>query len=194
MTQVKKHVDSLTAVLVLVNGTVPCVTVGTDAALSILPAIFPYAVTNNLAFLSTNVPSSLYLRFPKHTLPGFLKDAPQFLLDNPIALQKQYLKIKDDPNMKMRRADFHKAVKTSEQDALEMLVDFFDRLDGLEPQSIAGIVPLYEAPQNITKVPALMGTSATKKVKDSPVRPQSRSARRFARTTVCLFLLLIPGS
>ena len=187
MAQIKKHVDSLTAVLVLVIGTVPCVTVGTDAALSMLSAIFPYAITDNLAFLSTNVPSPLYVKFPQHTLPGFLKDAPQFLLDNPVALQKNYLKIKDGPDTRMIRADFRKAVKTSEQDALEMLVDLFDRLDSLEPQSIAGIVPLYEAPQNITKTPALMGVSATTQAKDSPVRPQSRSARRSARTTVCLF-------
>ena len=187
VTQIKKQFDSLTVVLVLVNGTVPYVTVGTDYTLSMLSTVFPNPVNNNLAFLFTNVSSPIELNFPQHTLPGFLKDTPQFLLDNPIALQKKYLKIKDDPGMKMIKADFHKAVKNSEQDALEMLVDFFDRLDSLEPQRM---VPLNKAPLNITRVRALMGAAATKKAKDPTVKTHSGSAR----TTVCLFQLLIPGS
>ena len=160
MTQIKKHINSLTAVLVVTNGTVPRVTVGTDYGLSMLSAIFPNAVTNNLAFLSTNVSSPLYLNY---TLPGFLKDAPQFLLDNPIALQKKFREIKDGPDMKMRRSDVHKEIKAIEQNTLEMLVDFFDLLDSLEPQSI-------KAPQNIiTKILALMKAAATKKAKGSAV-------------------------
>ena len=178
MTQIKTHVDSLTAVLVLVNGTVPSVSVGTDAALSMLSAIFPNAVANNLAFLYTNVTSSVYLNFPQYTLPGFLKDAPYFILDNPIALQKKYLEIKDVPAMKMRMADFHEVVKTSEQSALEMLVDLFDRLDSLEPQPM--VLP-NKASRNIAGVFALIGAAATKKAKDSAVKTHSRSARTIVR-------------
>ena len=162
MTNIKKHVDSLTAVLIIANGTVPRVTIGTDYALSMLSTIFPNAVTNNLAFLFTNVSSPLFLNFSQDTLPGFHKDAPPFLLDNPIALQKKFLEIKDGPDVKMRKAKFHKLIKTSEQSALEMLVDFFDRLDSLEPRSITDIDPLYKAPQNITESLAPMETAATK--------------------------------
>jgi hypothetical protein len=156
MAQIKKHFDSLTAVLILANGTESRVTVGTNCALSILSAIFPNIVPNNVAFLFTNVSSPIYFNFPQHTLPGFLKDAPHFLLDNPIALQKKYLKMKDGPNMKMRRTDLHGAVKAIEQNALETLVDFFDRLDSLEPLSTASIVPLYKEPQYIAEILALM--------------------------------------
>ena len=69
-----------------------------------------------------------------------LQDAPQFLLNNPIALQKKYLKLKDDPNMKKTKTELRKAVKAGEQSALRMLVDLYDWLDGLEPQQTAEIV------------------------------------------------------
>ena len=166
MTQIKKHFDSLTTVLVLANGTVPRVTVGTAYTLSILSAIFPNVVDNNVAFLLTNVPSPIYLNFPQHTLPAVLKDAPQFLLDNPIALQKRYLKIKDGTNIKTRRTNLRRVVKTGEQSALEMLVNFFDRLDSLEPQSTTNIGPLYK---DVTNILVLMKAAVASKAKVSAV-------------------------
>jgi hypothetical protein len=170
VTQIKKHLDPLTAVLVLVNGTVPRVTFGTDYAFSILSAIFPNAVASNVALLFTNVSSPICFNFPQHSLPEFLKDAPQFLLDNPIALQKKYLKIKDGPNKRMRRPGIPKVVKTAKQYTLEMLVDFFYWLDRLEPQSMENTVPLYKEPQNIiTTILALMEAVAAKKAKGSSV-------------------------
>ena len=114
-TQIKDYIGSINAILVLANGTVPHVTVGTKCALSILSAILPNTVTKNVAFLFTNVSSPIYLNFPKHTLPEFLIAAPHFLLDNPIALQKNYLKMKDGPNRRMRKANLHEVVKAIEQ-------------------------------------------------------------------------------
>ena len=166
MTQIKEHLDPLTAVLILANGTAPKITVGSDYALSMLSAIFPNAVTNNLAFLFTNVSSPLFLNFRQDTLPSILKDAPQFLIDNPIVLQKRYLKIKDSPKVKMKTAYCHEVVKTGERNALEMLVDFFDWLDSLEPQSTTDIVPLDNTPQTI---PALAEVAASREAKDYDV-------------------------
>ena len=132
--QIKNHIDSVNAVLVLANGTVPRVTAGTDYALSTLSAIFPNTLANNIAFMFTNASGPLHWNFSEDTTPNVLKGVPRFLLDNPIALQKKYLKLKNDPNMKIERARLCKAVKAGEEDALEMLVDLFDWLDGLEPQ------------------------------------------------------------
>jgi len=133
--QIKNHIDSVNAVLVLANGTVPRVTVGTDYALSTLSAIFPNTLANNIAFVFTNVSSPLHWNFSEDTIPSVLEGAPQFFLNNPVALQKKYLKLENDPNMKIGRAIFRKAVKAGEVYALEMLVDLFDWLDDLEPQS-----------------------------------------------------------
>ena len=143
-TQIKHHIDSVTAVLVLADGAVPRVTVGTDYALSTLSAILPKSLASNTAFLFTNVSSPLHWSFSRDALPEVLKDAPQFLLNNPIALQREYSKLKVGPNMNNERANLRKAMESAEQNALEMLVDLFDWLNSLEPQSITGIVSLFE--------------------------------------------------
>ena len=146
-TQIKNHIDSVNAVLILANGTVPRITVGTDYALSTLSAIFPKTLAENIAFVFTNVSSRLSWNFSQDTVPEVLKNAPQYLLDNPIALQKKYLELKNDQDKKVRNK-LHKAVKAKEQGALETLVDLFDWLDGLTPQPTTAIVTLYEKSQS----------------------------------------------
>jgi hypothetical protein len=131
--QIIKHVASVNAILVLANGTVPRVTVGTDYALSTLAAIFPN-LASNIGFVFTNVSSLLHLNFSGDTVPDILKDAPQFPLNNPVALQRKYLRLQDNPNIRDRRTEMRRDVKAGEQNALEMLVVLFDWLDGLEPQ------------------------------------------------------------
>jgi hypothetical protein len=74
--QIKKHVGAVNAILVLANGTVPRVTVGTESALSTLASIFPN-LPSNIAFIFTNVSSLLYLNFSGDTIPDILKDARQ---------------------------------------------------------------------------------------------------------------------
>jgi len=141
-TQIKNHVDPVTAVLVLVNGTVPRITAGTHYVLSTLSAIFTDTPARRVAFLLTNVNNPLYTNFSKDTVPDALKEAPEFLLNNPIALQRKYLNLKDNPDMKKRSPEFREAVKAGEQEALEMLVDLFDWLDDIEPRPTTEDVPL----------------------------------------------------
>ena len=151
-TYIQEHIDTVSAVLILANGTVPRVTVGTDYALSALSALFPKTLVNNIAFLFTNSPTCLSFNFSE-AIPEILKDAPQFLFDNPIALQKKFLELKDGPNKKKRKMELQKTVKDTEEKGLGMLVDLFDWLDGLEPQPTTEIVALYEKSQTIeTKI------------------------------------------
>ena len=140
VTQIKKHIDSVTAVLVLANGAAPGVTVGTDYAFSTLSTIFPKSLASNIAFMFTNDLSPLRRDLSKEPIPDVLKDARQFHLDNPIALQKAYLKFKDGSG----RADLRKAVKPSDQSTLGVLVGLFDWLDGLKAQPVEEIVSLHE--------------------------------------------------
>jgi hypothetical protein len=97
----------------------------------------------------TNVTSPLYQNFAQSVVPEKLKDAPLFFLNNPIALQKRYIKLKDAPNMKRRRANWRNMVTAAEQDALEMLAGFFDWLDGLERPLTTGVVSPHKKSQNI---------------------------------------------
>jgi len=129
-TQVEKYTDSLNAVIILANGTVPRITVGTDYALSFLSAISLRIPVKNVCSILTNLSSVLFQNFPGDAVPDILKTAPQFLLNNPVALQKKYLKLKSDQNMKTGWTDLPQLVKADEQRALEMLADLFDWLDG----------------------------------------------------------------
>ena len=97
--------------------------------------MFPKPLTKNIAFLFTNISNPVHINFPHHALPAALKDAPQFLLNNPIALWRNYRKLDGVRNMKTpRRRELLEAVKAGEENALEMLVNLFDWLDSLEPQ------------------------------------------------------------
>jgi len=54
-------------------------------------------LANNIAFMYTNVASPLCWNFCQDTIPEVLKGAPQFRIDNPVALQEKYFKLKDGP-------------------------------------------------------------------------------------------------
>jgi len=142
--QIKKHVNSINTVLILANGIVPRVTVGTDYALSILSAMFSQTLTNNIAFIFTNVSGRRHWNFSKETVPDILKDAPHFTLNNPIALQRKYLRLMDDSSTANGRACFRRAVKDAEHETLGVLVDLFHWLDGLESQPTADNAPRYQ--------------------------------------------------
>jgi hypothetical protein len=141
VTEMKEHIYSVTAVLVLANGTISR---NAGGLFSILSAIAPQTLATNIAFIFTNVSDHLYMNSSPDAVPGFLKDAPQFLLNNPLAVQRKYLELKDRPNMKRGRAGLRKMVKADEQNAMAMLVDLFDWLAGLEPQTIADFSSLCE--------------------------------------------------
>jgi len=65
--------------------------------------------------------------------------------------------------MMKRRAQFREAANVAERDALEMLRDLFDWLDGLGPQPIMKVAPLYKKPHTI--VANIMG-SLTRHVRE----------------------------
>ena len=165
--EIQKHIDSVTAVLILANGTVPRLTVGTDYALSTLSAMFPKSLAENIAFVFTNVPTPLSWNFAEDTIPDTLRGAERLLLDNPVALQKKYLVLEGHPsNNKLRRL-MRKAVLAGEERALEVLVRLFDWLDGLGSQPTTEIVYLYNMSQSIeatiANTLAQMDQAATKR-------------------------------
>lgn len=148
--QIREHIDSITAVLVVANGTIPGVSVGTTDALSSLSVLLPNIPANKIALVLTNLPNRLYQNFSDSisTLPDVLRDAPQFLLSNPVALQKRYLGLLGDPNTESRRAGMRRMVKASEQAALEVLVELFDWL-GVERPPTIETISLGEKARNV---------------------------------------------
>ncbi|PBK60448.1 hypothetical protein ARMSODRAFT_966036 [Armillaria solidipes] len=148
---IQDSIDVVNAVLILANGTVPRLTVGTDYALSTLSAIFPCTLAENIGFLFTNVSSPLSWNFDPSSLPSVLQGNTQFLLDNPVAMQKKYRQhMKTNSRIPDKtKKQFRQAVLAGEQKALEMLVEMFDWLDGLNAQPTTDIMSLYDQSQKI---------------------------------------------
>jgi len=148
-TEIQERLDHVTAILVFANGTVPRGSGGLHSALSTLSTIFPDTWAKNIAFTFTNVANPLSWNFCQDAIPEVLKAAPQFQIDNPVALQEKYLGLKGAPDMKNTRTEMHAEVKDGEQSGLEMLVGLFDWLDDLEQHPTTEVVPLYEKSQDI---------------------------------------------
>src|SRR5258706_14775901 len=126
-TEIQNRLDAVNAVLILANGSVPRITASMDYALTAFFALFPKRLANNIAFLLTSVPTAVSLNLPDDVIPEVLKHAPKFLIDNPIALQKNYLMLRDrvDERTVKRIKESMKRAELAEQDALEMLVELF---------------------------------------------------------------------
>ena len=183
--QIKNHIDSVTAVLVVANDAAPGVTIGTDYTFSTLSTIFPKSLAGNIAFMFTNDLSSRQRNLSGDTIPGVLKNARQFHLDNPIVLQKEYLEANDGPG----REDLREAVKDREQSTLGMLVDLFDWLDGLGPQPVKEIVSLHKLllaiETKVSDVLALKRQAATiqAEIEEQNVKVQEASLVSFLYTS-----------
>ena len=149
--QFKEHNDSVTAVLIIANGTVARLTTGIDYTLTTLSALFPKSLARNMAFVFTNITNPLVVNFSEETIPTVLKDSPRFCLDNPCALQKKSLELKSErkANKKKKQRKMRKYIENSEEETLGTLVELFDWLDGLAPQPTKEIVNLYNLSQEI---------------------------------------------
>ncbi len=164
-TEIQNHLGYVNAVLILANGSIPRISVSMDYALTTLSALFPKRLADNIAFLLSNVATAASLNFPDDAILDDLKHAPKFLINNPIALQKNYLRQKGHTDKKTLKK-IKESVERAEENALEMLVELFDWLDGLEPQPTREITTLYEKSQDIesrvTNTLAQMNQAATK--------------------------------
>jgi len=156
--QIKTHIDSVTAVLVAANGTVPRGTGGLHCVLSTLSEILLATLSNKTAFIFTNVANPLSWNFCQDTLPERFRGAPQFRIDNPVALQKKYLKSQADPKIanSMQMTKMRRWVTAGEQAALKMLVELFDWLDGRERHPETEVVSPYEGFEGVkAEIPTL---------------------------------------
>ncbi len=126
------------------------------------------------------------MNLPRDAIPEALKSAPRFSINNPIALQRKFLKTMDDPIMETEREELQDEVRRAEKNALKMLAKLFDWLDGLEPQPTREIVDLYEKSQaiesKITNTLAQMNRASAQmaEIKKLVEELQIKSAVRFS--------------
>ncbi len=182
-TEIQNHLDAVNAVLILANGSVPRITASMDYALTAFFALFPKRLANNIAFLLTSVPTAASLNFPDDVIPEVLKHAPKFLIDNPIALQKNYLMLRDrvDERTVKRIKESMKRAELAEQNALEMLVELFEWLDGLEPQSTTEIIAISKKSEDIeAKITAILSQRLPGDTKDAGMDELARLVDEYA--------------
>ena len=173
---IRDNIQEITAVIIVVNGTNPRLTVATDYAITALSSIFSGTLADNIGVLFTNISSSFKWNFDVGMLPVELLGAKSFCLDNPLARQKEYSKIKAaEAQGSVARASqavlqkLKKAVDEGHETALGTLAELFDWLDGLVPQAMTDITLLYdqlmEIERNISSMLAHMTQLVEKKGK-----------------------------
>ncbi|EDR10206.1 uncharacterized protein LACBIDRAFT_325894 [Laccaria bicolor S238N-H82] len=148
-TAIRENIPELTAVIILANGTSPRLGVATDYAITTLCSIFPWTLAENIGILFTNISNHRFLNFEVNTLPLQLRGAKRFLMDNPLARRKSYLKNAkaeaegdtDEDDEDIAEAE----VSAGHQTTLKMLVKIFNWIDGLQPQATNDITSLYDA-------------------------------------------------
>ena len=189
MNEIQKHIHSVTAVLILADGSVPRFTDGMDYAL------FPKTLANNIAFLFSHCPTYHSLNFPEGAIPNVLRYAPRFPLDNPVVPKKKFLEVKDDPKKKKAREKMRKAVDRAEQTALETLVDLVDWLDSLEPQPTTEIATLYEVSQAIeVKTTNTLAQIDQRSAKMVEINQLTEELRKKSAVSVSPFFYLVRDS
>jgi hypothetical protein len=95
-------------------------------------------------------PSPLSWNFKVDTLPVELQNSRRFLLDNPIAMRKNFLAV-DKEEQRDILEDLERAVNMGHLTALAMLVKMFNWLDTLEPKAIEEITSLYDQSMKIER-------------------------------------------
>ncbi|KAH7106389.1 hypothetical protein BKA62DRAFT_293773 [Auriculariales sp. MPI-PUGE-AT-0066] len=159
--EIKAQVAVVNGVLILANGTLAPPSVITEYTLTTLTSIFPKSLADNIALMFTYCASPLNINFADEAVPHALEKAPQFYIDNPLALLKQYNKMcekfKKRNNMtpdlrgQSQLSASLNHVKNCETAALQTMVKLFDWMDGLNPQPTTEILEIFNQSQDIAQ-------------------------------------------
>ena len=133
MRYIERHVESLSAVLIL---SVENNAVRTEYTFSTLSTIFPKTLVDNIAFISPPSSDNRTWDLSKLKVPEVIKKCSVFYLNNPIAYYRT------GPIV----------LKDLEDRALNMLLALVDWLGYRKPQPTKEIVSLYEKYQNIATI------------------------------------------
>ncbi|KAF8648199.1 hypothetical protein AX16_006338 [Volvariella volvacea WC 439] len=140
---IKEFVTAIDAVIIMANGTVEKLGAATDYTLSVLAAMFPGSIIDNIGFIFTNS-SILTFNFRIDALRPELRQAKYWLLQNPLALYKNYEnQVKNntpeeilETHRDMLEANYHETVRT--------LNKFMKWLDERTLQPVKEINDLYQ--------------------------------------------------
>ena len=134
---IRDHIRAIDAAFILVNGSAPCLNVADVYALSTLATMIPNTISRNTSIIFTHVANPSSWTLDNTPIPGDIRNAKQFLIDNPIALQMK------NPSAATSQG--------GETNASKVLVEVFDWLNTLSSQPINGLPDLYQKSKAIEK-------------------------------------------
>lgn len=144
---IEAYMPAVNAVLVVANGTLPTLGITSDYTISLISSIFPRSPAFNVAFMFTNVSTPWAWKFDSGSLSKVFIEAPQYSLDNPVAMQKRLVHLEKEGKTSAKILErLTASVTTHHNDALDTLVEFLNWAGDCEPQLMDNILlPMYKA-------------------------------------------------
>jgi hypothetical protein len=137
---IRDQVKTIDAVLVMANGTVERLGIGTEYALATISSMFPNSIIKNTGFLYTNVNDRLSLNTLKSSIPKALQDCKSWTIQNPIAVHSKFEGKKLETNDREELDRMHHTINNCHKEALSTIgrmLKWMDDCDILPTTAIA---------------------------------------------------------
>ncbi|KAF8593911.1 hypothetical protein BDV93DRAFT_612059 [Ceratobasidium sp. AG-I] len=140
---IKDFIESIDAVLIVANGTVPRLGAATNYTLSVISSMFPHSIIDNICFLFTNSDLST-LNFQMDTLQPELRDSKYWAIQNPLSLHRNYRAQAGGGAPDRVLESSAKKLKGSYEEAVETLNEWLAWLNERKAQPTQDIHDLYQ--------------------------------------------------
>lgn len=138
---IQQETETIDSVIILANGTQERLGVATQYALTVISAMFPHSIIDNIAFVFTMVSNPFQFNFQRSALQPELRDAKIWAIENPLA---QWVKFNDyDTHDEYLLQDMRDTLSASYKKALRAINDFFQWHDTRATQPVRAISDLY---------------------------------------------------
>jgi ABC-type oligopeptide transport system ATPase subunit len=140
---IKKYITSIDAVIILANGTVERLGAATEYTLSVITSMFPRSIIENIGFVFTNS-DILTWNFKMDSLQPELRKSRYWLIQNPLALHKNYKKVEEDNGAGPLLNAMRLKLEGTYTEAVMILNDLLGWLDDCDTQPTKEIDHLYQ--------------------------------------------------
>ncbi|KAG8700013.1 hypothetical protein FRC08_004971 [Ceratobasidium sp. 394] len=146
---IQQHVQSIDAVIIMVNGTIQRLNVATDYALNVICSMFPHTILDNIGFMFTNS-TLMTSNFDREGLPLELRESQSWIIQNPLAVLKKYDQLTTTVlALPTQRGNMAAQLQGCYEETVETLNDWLAWLDSRQVQSTIEIDRLYRISMDI---------------------------------------------
>ncbi|KAG8738668.1 hypothetical protein FRC10_006615 [Ceratobasidium sp. 414] len=146
---IQQHVQSIDAVIIMVNGTIQRLNVATDYALNVICSMFPRTIIANIGFMFTNS-TPMTSNFDHEGLPPELRESQSWTIQNPLALLKNHQRlVAATPVSPVQERNRAAQLQGCYEETVETLNEWLVWLDSRQVQSTIEIDRLYRISTDI---------------------------------------------